>query len=93
MSRRTLSLFPLLAVLVAVSGCGTIYSDVYGPKRNHFVPPPSRPSIPIIPTPPAPGDTTPSDPSGSSSPRVHAPAPVVMPPPLAPMQAEPLPGM
>jgi hypothetical protein len=93
MSRRTFSFFPLLAMLVAVTGCGTIYSDVYAPKRNHFVPPKAKPSIPIIPAPPAPGDSTPLNPGGSSSPILHPPAPVVVPPPEAPMAPETLPGM
>lgn len=35
--------FPLVVLLAALTtGCGTIYSDVYSPRRSRFVPPVER---------------------------------------------------
>ena len=64
---------------LAMAGCGTIYSDTYSNKPNHFVPAPHRALIPIIPPPTAVGDTTPLSPAGSSSPTGAPVNPVVLP--------------
>ena len=76
---------PLLPVVLAASslafvGCGTIYSDMYSPRRSRFVPPPPPATPPLLETAPIPpGDTTPLSPMPSSAPMAVPPAP---PPPL-----------
>ena len=65
MSRPVCSIIPatFLALSLVLSGCKTIYSDMYSPRRNHFIPvkqPPKKveavaPLTEPEPTPPPPG--------------------------------------
>lgn len=61
MSRRALSIIPaiFLSLCLVFTGCKTIYSDTYSPRRNHFVKLPEKakpePIAPIIDANPAPG--------------------------------------
>ena len=54
MSRQARILIPaiFLACSVVFSGCKTVYSDMYSPRRNHFIPvkekPKPEPVIPVI---------------------------------------------
>ena len=51
-----------LSISLVFTGCKTIYSDVYSPSRNHFVPVKEKPKPalpPIIDTTPAPSANVP----------------------------------
>jgi hypothetical protein len=77
---QILSTVVLLAAPLSFSGCGTIYSDVYAPKRNHYKAPPEK----VINTPATPTPTT-------ASPAIPGPTapPSMMAPPPAPAPAIP----
>ena len=58
MSRQARILIPaiFLTCTVVFSGCKTVYSDRYSPRRNHFIPVKEKPKpVPVI----APTETTP----------------------------------
>jgi hypothetical protein len=102
---RLFFLVPLFACSLSFVGCGTMYDDMYSPRRTYFKPDPEKPKT-LAPTelPPemiAPptglpaGDTTPLNPSPSTG--------VAAPPPPPELEAgtpgdaipgmEPIPGM
>ena len=88
MSRHARFIIPaiLLTSSLFVSGCKTVYSDMYSPRRNHFVrvkeKPKPEPVAPVIDTPPAgtdlPGLGLPpaAPPSAPAMPDAGAPAPI-----------------
>lgn len=93
----------LLATLVTstavLSGCGTIYSDMYSPKRNRFVPPakpkPTTPELPPVDTmaPVAPDVmSAPPAPMDNSTPLVTPDAPPAL-PDAAPADTMTIPGL
>lgn len=47
MSRPFRRLLPLLALALAATGCSTIYSDMYSPRRSRFVPPAPKSTVKI----------------------------------------------
>lgn len=77
MFRPTRLVFPFLlaALTLALAGCGTIYDDMYSPRRSRFVPPKPKATIapidelppvdaaPVILPPPATLDPAPLDPA------------------------------
>ena len=86
MSRPVRYIIPatLLSISLVFTGCKTIYSDTYSPRRNHFIPvkakPKAEPITPIIDTAPVPGSDIP---------------PLGLPPaapPSAPVETPPMPG-
>lgn len=46
-TRLILPIF-LASISIGLSGCGTIYSDSYSPRRSYFVPPPAEKSEVIL---------------------------------------------
>ncbi len=65
----------LFAVSLAVTGCKTVYSDTYSPRRNRFVPPTPKPvKVDVLP----PIEGVPG--SGSAGPAADA---FTMPPPAS----------
>ncbi len=63
MSRPSRCFLLLLVVAVTLTGCKTIYSDMYSNRRNRFVPPPPKPTKidePITPLDAAPGNLAPA---------------------------------
>ncbi len=85
MSRQARIIIPaiFLTCSLVFSGCRTIYSDTYSPRRNHFIPVKTKPKPDLAP----PIDTAP--PPGADIPNLGLP-PVA--PPSAPMEA-PAPAM
>ena len=86
MSRQARIIIPaiFLSFSVVFSGCKTVYSDMYSPRRNHFIPVKPKPkpeiTIPVI-------DPTP--PPGTDIPALGLPP---APPPSAPVEpAAPMP--
>lgn len=61
MSRPVRYIIPaiFLSASLCFTGCKTIYSDTYSPRRNHFIPlkpkPKAEPIAPVIEAEPAPG--------------------------------------
>ena len=93
MSRQARILIPaiFLTCSVVFSGCKTVYSDMYSPRRNHFKPVKEKPKPePVI----APTETTP--PPGTDllglPPAAPPSAPMDAPMP-APDAAAPIPGL
>lgn len=86
MSRQARIIIPaiFLTCSLVFSGCKTIYSDVYSPRRNHFIPvktkPKPEPTVPLIDT---------AAPAGTDIPTLGLPPAA---PPSAPMDA-PAPAM
>ena len=78
----------LLVCSLASVGCGTIYDDMYSPKRSRFVPDPVKPEAPTnVDLGPIPaGDTTPLSPGSSVAPATPAP-------PAAEAEATTIPGL
>ena len=82
MSRQARIIIPaiFLTCSVVFSGCKTIYSDVYSPRRNHFIPVKTKPKpepTPLIDTAPPPGADIPNlglPPAAPTSAPVDAPA-------------------
>jgi hypothetical protein len=91
MLRRLPSAVPCALALVAVSlaGCGTIYDDMYSPRRSRFTPPAEKREPTTLPdSGPIPaGDTTPIQPDSSTG------GAELPPPPPMDAGAAPLPGM
>src|SRR5690349_4766765 len=71
----------LVAVNLGFAGCGTIYDDMYSPRRSRFVPDKPKPKSTSEAGPIPPGDTTPSNPVPSTAPSVLPPP---SPPPAVP---------
>ena len=82
MPRQLRLIFPatLLAICVVFSGCKTVYSDMYSPRRSYFVPPkvkaPEDIPTPVETTAPT---TTPETPAGLLPPAPPSAAPVTAP--------------
>jgi len=92
MPRHLQLIFPaiLLAICVLFSGCDTVYTEMYSPKRNRFVPSKPKPqpeAAPIILDEPAPSSTVPLLPPAPSA------APVVPPAPAPDGAAPVIPGL
>ena len=86
MSRPVRYLIPatLLSISLVFTGCKTIYSDTYSPKRNHFIPVKAKPKpAPIVPL-----DTAPAPAPAADLPPLGLP-PV---PPVAPTEPAPMPA-
>ncbi|MDQ3625258.1 MAG: hypothetical protein M3463_22730 [Verrucomicrobiota bacterium] len=77
----------LLALVLAFTGCKSMYRDMYSPKRARFVPPPPpKPQeLPAERMPP-PVEATPTMPPADQ------PPPAELPPPVAPPPGAMLPG-
>ena len=81
MSRPVSYLIPatLLSISFVFTGCKTIYSDVYAPKRNHFIPvkdkPKPEPLTPLLDTLPPPSSDLPPLGLPPAEPPSPAPAP------------------
>jgi len=84
MSRELRLIFPvtLLAICVLSSGCDTVYSDMYSPRRNYFVPPKEK--KPEVPIPLEETVTTPADAPGVLPPPAPSAAPLIPPAPTTP---------
>ncbi len=92
MSRPVRFFIPAIFVsfTLAATGCKTVYSDMYSPRRNHFIPkkekPKAAPEIPVLETTPT---TTPAPDLG-----LPPAAPTSAPAPVAPADAAPMiPGL
>ena len=94
MSRQARIIIPaiFLTCSVVFSGCKTVYSDMYSPRRNHFIPVKAKPKPePVV----TPIETTPAgtDLPGLGLPPAAPPAaPMDAPAPAMP-EAAPIPGL
>jgi hypothetical protein len=96
MPRQLRLIFPatLLASCVVFSGCKTVYSDMYSPRRNYFVPPKEKPKEISIPIEEIAPPSTPETPAGLLPPAPPSAAPVTPPPPAPADPALPaIPGL
>lgn len=96
MFRPTRLGFPLLtaALTLTLTGCGTIYDDMYSPRRSRFVPPPPKATEAEVELPPV-DTSSPSDilPPPPADPTAPAPADPLGIPGMEPMPGAPAPGM
>jgi hypothetical protein len=90
-----------LSISLVFTGCKTIYSDTYSPRRNHFVPLPPKPKPqplePLLDAEPAPSSDLPPlglPPPAPSSAPVETPMPADGAAPMTPDAAQPMiPGL